>query len=248
MKNLDSRGVNCLYGPTVRKIAMLSGTIVKVMRYAVQLLVVVLAGSLLLYLIKALDSSGVYATHSHTYAWFWTLAYMRGVVPAGMLVVLWAGAISACFYRIVVHPMGRNAGGHCEASAEAARGNDPAATAEVMSFRSRVVSMVAAIAINTCVTVAVNALYIYSTQQALGASVHFSIQLSLSIFRLLYVVVAFPLLSRPIRRIVENVWFRFILLTINNLLIPCVVTALTSDACFQVLSYCLNDRMLKLAI
>ena len=73
-------------------------------------------------------------------------------------------------------------------------------------------------------------------KQALGSFRHFGIQLSLSIFRLVYVVVAFPLLSRPLRRAVENIHFRFILLTINNFIIPCIVTALTSDACFQVMS------------
>jgi hypothetical protein len=35
-----------------------------------------------------------------------------------------------------------------------------------------------------------------------------------------------------------NMRFRFFLLTINNLLIPCVVTALTSDACIQVRVLC----------
>jgi hypothetical protein len=102
----------------------------------------------------------------------------------------------------------------------------------------------AAFAFNACVTVAVNVMYIYSTQLALGAAVHFGIQLSLSIFRLLYVVVAFPLLSRSIRSsAVENIRFRFMLLTINNLLIPCVVTALTSDSCFQVLLIIVRSRV-----
>jgi hypothetical protein len=240
MKNLDTRGLNNLYSPAVRKIAMLSGAFVEVMQYAVQLLVVVVVGSLAVYLVKALDSSDAYATHNQTYAWFWTLSYMRGVVPAGMLLTLWTGAISACFYRIFIHPIRRNDGGRSEIMHKAELEKTLAASAasgeeEVVSFRNRVVPIGAAIIVNSCVTIAVNTLYIYSIQQALGPSVHFCIQLSLSIFRLLYSAIAFPLFSRPIRNVVENVRFRFVLLTINNLLIPCVVTALTSDACFQVL-------------
>ena len=167
---------------------------------------------------------------------------MRGVVPAGMLLTLWAGAISACFYGIVVHPelMSRKEGGRSESllqnSAPARPATTAAApTAEDVSYRHQVVPIGAAFVFNACVTVAVNMAYIYSTQQALGASVHFCIQLSLSIFRLVYVAVVFPLLSRPIRSVIENVRFRFMLLTINNLFLPCMVTALTSDACFQVL-------------
>ena len=170
---------------------------------------------------------------------------MRGVVPAGMLLVLWAAAISACFYGIIVHPVlsRRKEGGRTDSlfpeSAPTVPAATTATTAEVVSFRHHVVPVAAAFVFNACVTAAVNTAYIYSTQQALSASTHFCIQWSLSIFRLLFVAVVFPLLSRPIRSVIENVRFRFVLLTINNLLLPCVVTALTSDACFQVL-YCSN--------
>ena len=105
------------------------------------------------------------------------------------------------------------------------------------SFSDRVVPIAVAFIANACVTITVNALYIYSTQQALDPSLHFVLQLSLSIFRLLYTAIALPILSRRIRSLVYNVRFRFILLTINNLLIPCIVTALTSDACFQVCNF-----------
>jgi len=228
LRSLDTRGLK--YSPAVRKIGMLSDTFVLVMQNAVQLLVVILAGSMVLYLVKALDSSDAYATHSHTYAWFWTLAYMRGVVPAGLLLMLWTGAISACFGCIVLFP--RRSGGSSVMAQKTAVPS--AASGEIMSFTDQAVSVGAAFVFNACVTIVVNTLYIYSTQQALGFNVHLCIQLSLSIFRLVYVTVAFPLLSRPIQGAVDNVRFRFILLTINNLLIPCIVTALTSDACFQV--------------
>jgi hypothetical protein len=156
---------------------------------------------------------------------------MRGVVPAGILVIVWVVAISACFYCIILHR--RTEGFSSETPHRAS--HSEAATAEVVSFGDHVVPVGAAFAFNACITIAVNTLYIYSTQQAMGASIHFCIQLSLSIFRLVYTAAAFPILSRSIRSTVQNVRFRFILLTINNLLLPCIVTALTSDACFQVL-------------
>ena len=237
MKNLNTRGLNSIYSPIVRKVILLSDTFVEVMQNAMQLLVVILVGSLALYLVKALDFSEDYETHSKTYSWFWTLAYMRGVVPAGMLMLLWTGAISACFYRIIVLPLSAKGGCRSETYSKEVAPEKPATSAttdEAESFPHHVVPIGVAFIFNACITITVNTLYIYSTQQALEASVHFCIQLSLSIFRLVYVVVAFPLLARPIRSVVENVRFRFILLSINNLLLPCVVTALTSDACFQV--------------
>ena len=228
LQNLDPYGLK--YSPAVRKVAMLSGTFLDIMQHAVRLLAVVLAGSVAVYLVKILDSGDAYATHSHTYAWFWTLAYIRGVVPAGLLLMLWAGAISACFYVIIIHP--RWSDRHSK-TPEADK-DVGTVIAEVVSFKDRAVPVGFAFVFNACITIAVNTAYIYSTQQALGASTDFFIQLSLSIFRLMYIAAAFPLLSRSIQSAVENVRFRFILLTINNLLIPCVVTALTSDACFQV--------------
>jgi hypothetical protein len=208
------------------------------MQYAMQLLVVILVGSAAMYLVKTLDSADAYSSHSHVYGWFWTLAYTRGVVPASLLLMSWAGAISACFYRVVVHPImvaRRDGGGCSDKMSGTSHDEKDIVPVVVVSFLDGVVPIGAAFVFNACVTVAVNALYIYSTQQALGASVHFWIQLSLSIFRLVYSAAALPLLSRTIPTVVESVRFRFILLSINNLVIPCLVTALTSEACFQVL-------------
>ena len=233
LTNLDMRDVNSMYAPAVRKIVLLSGTFVDVTQNTVWLLVITLVTSLALYLLKTLDSSEEYSTHSKTYAWFWTLAYMRGVVPAGMLLMLWICAISACFYRIVVNP--RRTNESTEKPIVACR-DDVDDEASASTLRGQVVPVGAAFVLNACVTIIVNTLYIYSTQQALCPYIHFCIQLSLSIFRLVYIVVVFPFLSGPIRSAVANVRFRFILLTINNLMIPLVVTALTSDACFQVLT------------
>ena len=245
LKPVDTHGLR--YTPTMRKVAQLIAAFREVVRCAVQLLVVILVGSTPLYLVKALDSSDAYATHSETYAWHWTLAKMRGVVPAGLLLMLWAGAISACFYRIIVHPIlsrrrssdsSGDSSGDCSVTSSEAAHHQTEATAEVVGYKYYVVG---AFIINACITVVANVLYIYSVQQDLSPFIHFCIQLSLSVFRLLYVAVALPVLSRPIRSAVHNIRLRFMLLAINNLLLPCVVTALTSDACFQVnLMHCIS--------
>ena len=106
----------------VRKIVLLSGTFIEIMQHAVKLLLIILVGSSVLYIVKALDSSDTYTTHSQTYAWFWTLAYTRGVVPAGMLLMLWAVTISACFYCIVLHTMKMKDDGSCDLNSNSSHG------------------------------------------------------------------------------------------------------------------------------
>lgn len=236
--NVDLSVYNEVYSHFLHKIAMLNGIFGKVMRLAVHLLVVVMAGSMPLYVLKALDTGGQYSTHSHTYSWFWTLAFMRGEVPAVLLIILWASAVVACFFRILVFEARR--GSSTENTEGCHNYTGVGVRCSDTSYRNRSIYIIVAFVLNAGIAVTVNALYIYSTQQALSASIHFSLQLSLSIFRILYTVFALPLLSKSISSTIMNVRFRFFLLTINNLLIPCVVTALTSDACIQVRVLCVR--------
>jgi hypothetical protein len=232
-RNLDNRRWNSKLLPDIRKIVRLSNSFVEVMFYSVLLLVVILTGSATLYVVKALDSNNKYTTHSHTYSWFWTVAYMRGVVPAGLLLLVWSLAMFSSFYQVLDYRMVNGDVVRQEKIAIATI--SATANAEKTAFRYyKLVEVGSAFFINICVTLSVNGLYIYTTQQSFGAVTQFLFQLSLSIFRLMYSAIVFPLLSKPIRNEALNIKFRFLVLSINNLLIPCFVTALTSDACFQV--------------
>jgi hypothetical protein len=231
IRNLDKEYLRNKHARALYEINLLSDSFLQVIWGATQLVVVILVCCLPLYLVKAVDSTGKYATHSHTYSWFLTVAYMRGIVPAGLLLLAWLGAIGACTYRIVIRQRDDN-----QLQSESFIGviQKSTRTPTTRPVDNSILLIGAGFAFNAAVIVTVNAFYIYSTQQALGAVIHFGLQLSLSIFRLIYAAIAIPLLSRNIRSVAANVKFRFMLLAINNLLIPCVVTALTSDACFQV--------------
>lgn len=219
----------------LQRICALSYSFVFVLRVAVVLGGIILMGNIVFYSVKAADSrsAGAYTTHSNTFAWFWTMAYMHGEVPAGLLVALWVAAVSMCFYGVVLYPRkGMSDATSAKTSQQLAL---LCRTSEIVVTRWNYgASNVFAFIANACVTVAVNTLYVYSTQQSLGATTELCIQVSLSIFRLIYVTTIFPLLSRGLHSIVQSVRFRLILLTLNNMIIPCIVTALTSDACFQV--------------
>jgi hypothetical protein len=161
------------------------------------------------------------------------MAYMRGGVPAGLLLLLWTGTICACYcYFIRKITIANDMKPLCDALSHNTESGD--VDAARVSNSHRYLHLCVAFLFNAVVTITVNALYIYSIQQDLGPPVRFGLQFSLSFFRLFYSAIVFPLLSRSIDSTIMNVKFRFTLLTINNLLIPCLVTILTSDACFQV--------------
>jgi hypothetical protein len=199
-----------------------------------------------LYLAR-LDSA--HSSHAETYAWFWTVAYMRGVLPAGLLLLLWSTAACVCFYYIMLIPasrditLSRGAAG-CDSGGGAGTSlarqdqalqheEDEEEEIEEGTARSGLMTALALL-LNTAVTVTVNSLFIYSTQQALSAPLHLAVQLLLAVFRLVYTHVSLPLLAQFVKKPSENIRFRLKLLMMNNLLFPFVATFLTSPACFQV--------------
>ena len=233
IRTLDTSQWSTAYLTALRTIIKLSDIFVEVILSSVKLFIVVMVGSVPIYLVKILDVSGEYSTHSNTYSWFWTMAYMRGGVPAGLLLLLWTGAICACYcYFIRKITIANDMKPLCDALSHNTESGD--VDAARVSNSHRYLHLCVAFLFNAVVTITVNALYIYSIQQDLGPPVRFGLQFSLSFFRLFYSAIVFPLLSRSIDSTIMNVKFRFTLLTINNLLIPCLVTILTSDACFQV--------------
>jgi Leucine-rich repeat (LRR) protein len=241
-QNLNMWHRSDVFAPAVRNILELSRSFIGVMRYAVQLATIVLVGSSVFYFVKALDSSRDYTTHSHTYSWFWTMAYMRGVVPAALLLAVWVGVITVSFYCVVARPWRRwhdiDDNDSCTEVGDYGSTHEKtevARPAEVSTSGWYIARIGLVIVLNICSIAIVNAVYIYSTQQALSASVHLFLQLSMSIFRLLYSSMLCPILSQPVDNVAANIRFRFMLLMMNNLLLPCLVTAFTSDACFQVL-------------
>jgi hypothetical protein len=211
-----------------------------------QLCLVILVTGASIYILRATDDNSVYSTHANTYAWSCTLAYLRGAVPAALILMSWIVTIGACFYRIILGPLmgsipvvdsnksiSQNSIHRCGAKLRSGGSdedlqNTPLAEAKKRSW------IVAALLMNAAVTIFVNVLYIKATQQQLSALLIFGIQLSLAVFKLVYSYCAFPLLSASIHDPLSNIGFRLRLLIMNNLVIPCIVTAFASPSCFQV--------------
>ena len=212
----------------------------------VQLCLIMLVSSVPIYILRSTDDNSVYSTHTNTYAWGWTLAYMRGVVPAALILMSWTIAIGAGFYRIILSPLmvttpavidGKSMSQSSSESISgkpSSNGNDDTLPSTRLSGVKKYSSIAAALLVNATVAVTVNALYVSSTHQPLPSVLHFGIQLSLAVFRLAYSYCVLPLLSASIRDPIWNIRFRLRLLVLNNLVIPCIVTAFASPSCFQV--------------
>jgi hypothetical protein len=103
-------------------------------------------------------------------------------------------------------------------------------------------TMVAIFVLNLAVTITVNSSYVYSTTRPLTAGLHLLIQLFFALFNYMYTLTVLPLLSKPIKDPAIVIWFRLVLLVLNQMVIPCVATALTSPACFQGLFFGADER------
>jgi hypothetical protein len=174
-----------------------------------------------------------YSTHVNTYAWFWSLAYIRGLLPSILIAVAWIVMISFCFYYMIV-----------VSSRSLPLESSVRETMENVSLAWMVLFCFG----NGVVTIFVNVLYIYSTQQPFALSVHVAIQFSVAVFRLAYSFCVLPILARPITDTVININFRLRILIVNNLIIPCIVTALSSPACFQVRNMYLASSLYVMTI
>jgi hypothetical protein len=91
-----------------------------------------------------------------------------------------------------------------------------------------------AFAVNTCVVGCVDGLYIHFTSQSLPPSTVVSLQIGMALFNLIWNMTAVPVLSRPMGKAKRVVLIELGLLIMNNIILPCIVTALTSPECFQV--------------
>lgn len=224
---------------TLLKIVALSEKFKSIVWIFVQLSALMLLVISPIYIIKSGDSNSLYSTHSNTYSWFWTLAYMHGVVPSSLLMVSWVVMISVCFYHMILAPSVETSDSRSQedsSSRQCIADNKQNNNNNQRWWTIFVMSVV--VVANASITIVVNALYIYSTEQPLSEYMHFGVQFSLAVFRLAYAYCVFPFLSRPIVDPIANINFRLRLLTVNNLIIPCFATMFTSPACFQVCSLC----------
>ena len=164
-----------------------------------------------------------YTTHSYLYQWTWSISFVKGMVPTLLLIFMWQSVI---FCLIIMTrkkkylnpnpqlPFGRTA-----------------ATTKILQKRTTISIFL----FNALVTCAVNGVYIYFSNRALSPNMQTAIQIAVAFFKVGWNMVAVPLFVKLLRQSATWVGVEVVILVFNNILIPCIVTAFTSPACFQVI-------------
>jgi hypothetical protein len=198
------------------------------MRLACALTILCLLFTLPLYVLKQLDvESGdegdpQYVTHSHMYNWLWTMAFLSGTTPA--VIILSMCLVCLFYFTFVLNHLG---GATKLPSVSFKRG-----VPDIQTLQTLTVWMI--FLLNLGVVVTVNGLYLWSSLLDLASDVRIWIQFSFGLFSFLWSIVLRNGLPSKIKESQSGVWLFTCLNVMNSVLIPCIVTALSSPSCYQV--------------
>ena len=189
------------------------------------LALVIVMSSMPMYLLRITDDSHSYSSHWNVYSWALSFLYMDGSVMAIFALLVWTTGIVVYFGLVYIYWRRKS---HDNSLAQ----RTSAENIETTTWNPRIIL---AFIGNLCLTLTVNVLYILSTTElSLTISTSFIIRFAMSLFRVVSSAVIIPFLASRISDPVKKSVFLFRLLMLNNTLIPCVVTAMTSSNCFRV--------------
>ena len=188
------------------------------------------------FILRMTDDDHSHSSHWNTYSWALSFAYMNGTLMGILMLVVWTMGAAAFFIYVVyglrhINDNSLTTVRNSNSGTTIAADGDTSPNWNVQVF---VVSLC-----SLCVTLLVNVLYILSiTELTLSPAASFTIRFAVSLFRIFSSAVLIPFISSPITDAVKKTIFMFRLLMLNNTIIPCIVTALTSSNCFQVGNSC----------
>lgn len=198
---------------------------------------VCLAFSLPIYVLKKMDvQSGSevypqYATHRHMYNWLWTMAFISGTTPAVILLAMCM--VTLLYINIVMNFLG--GASDVKQKRTPSREISFIANGVVSSQHPHLILSIWIIFIlNVAVVGTVNGLYLWSTLLDLASSVRMWIQFLFGLFSFLWSVTLRLGLPSQITESNSGVWLFTCLNVMNSVVIPCIVTALSSPSCYQV--------------
>ena len=190
-------------------------------KFITVLLLSLLITSIPMYVLRLVDSDHVYSSHWNTYSWVISFSFMESDTMGGLSLLVWAVAVTITFtYRFFF-------------AEDSRRVTESDECMENTSHWS--LSVVLAFTCSLSVTLLVNTLYVLSTTEwSLSPAASFAIRFAVSIFRILSAAIIVPFLANQVNDQERKTLFMFELLLLNNLILPCIVTAMTSSNCFQV--------------
>jgi Leucine-rich repeat (LRR) protein len=208
----------------------------RLMRSVCVLAILCLLFTLPVYVLKQLDvdteSEGdpEYVTHSRMYNWLWTMAFVSGTTPA--IIFLLMCLVCLFYFTFVMNRLG----GATDLNKEFAPSSIVASKTILFEDQPHFQILTAWVifVLNVVVVGTVNGLYLWSTLRDLSSDVRIWIQLSFGLFSFLWSVVLRLGLPLKIKESASGVWLFTCLIVMNSVIIPCVVTSLSSPSCYQV--------------
>ena len=174
-----------------------------------------------------------YTTHSYQYRWAMSTAFVKGLLPALLLMLIWLFVVIVMVMLLTQKSPLRWV--VARQSYIQPRKNQHCLDDKVQpSGLSSKVAYAAILLLNVLIMGAVNGLYIYYANQALSPAVYSAMQLAVALFKVGWNMAVVPLLVKSLEQSSIRVKAELTILIFNNVLIPCIVTAFTSPACFQV--------------
>ena len=205
------------------------------------------------------DGNENYITHTNTYSWLYTLAYLSGNLPVVLLMAAWT--IMALFLVwILYHVESTYIANHMkyvnQSSSRRRESQDICSTLTdnplidrdsrmrtstvnshikgVGIFEGKGWKMLGPMFINIVFLVIINVLYIRRLSDGANATSLLFIQLFFALFKVVYNNFVVPYLCKPITDIKRSIWVRTRIYVFNSIWVPALVTIRSSDACLKV--------------
>jgi Leucine-rich repeat (LRR) protein len=186
-------------------------------------------------------ASDQYSTFTHEYAWAVSAAFLSGLTPVVVEMVLYSAVICALVViaaRLILLASADQWNRH-RSSTRLSRSTVEASAHERSPWQ-RAAVYTAFLVVNICVVVGVNAGFVAATLTQSNVVLVFA-QVALSVFKLLWTTVCTPYLisqctkyvSPSARRVSSSLTIVQVFLGLfNNIAIPCLVVAVLSPSCF----------------
>jgi hypothetical protein len=175
------------------------------------------------------SSTNSIATHSHMYRWLWTLAFLSGSLPAILLLVMTFLCLlffSFALKRIIGKP-----------SPDLCSNEDAFTSLPQPQSQSLQGMMWGIFLVNVIVVSTMTGLYLWSTLMDLSSEHRILSQVAVAFVSFLWNVLLKGALPTRLQESRYGLWLFIFLSLTNTVVIPCLVTALSSPSCYQVLLY-----------
>jgi hypothetical protein len=212
----------------------------KIISNIIILTCVIILSTLPIYILKfinyAKEDDLQYSTHSKTYAWILTTAYITGELPASLLLLAWFCSICTLLYTLnICNTKDINMKLSIVNNTSNSSSIDTDPISYTIMTNSAIIKFILLVILNICIVSIFNALYVYLTLQQFEFEIEIIIQLCFAVIKYIWNFIIVPsIIFSPLPISPMRGWLKLTINIINSVFIPCFASLFTSVTCFQV--------------